>query len=235
MKKIFVVLLMLYFVTTSNDSFANSSLGIAKTLYADQYLISNNGQYMLYMQYDGNLVLYRTSGEVLWSTGTYKVSSLQNGRARLVMQTDGNLVIYDQQNVARWSSKTAGLASIGIYPFLRLQDDGNLVIYTTYSLDWASYGLPFHATAIWSTGTQQGGGGCQIVTQEFWGGNRDHFGSFNTTTEFRNDCKVKVPWLSSPSSYKVYGYYPINGEFRYGFCYVDRPMSVGVQTREICN
>jgi hypothetical protein len=56
----------------------------------------------LYMQPDGNLVIYGTSGQALWSSGT-------NGRgaSTLIMQTDGNLVIYNSSG-ATWSSNTYG-------------------------------------------------------------------------------------------------------------------------------
>ena len=84
-------------------------------------LSSNNGQYRLTYQGDGNLVLYDTlAGTALWSTSTFGTAP---GYA--LMQTDGNFVVYDEDGVAQWASTTAG--NPGAY--LSVNDDGNLVIY----------------------------------------------------------------------------------------------------------
>jgi hypothetical protein len=57
----------------------------------------------MYMQGDGNLVIYSTTGQALWSSGT-----AGQGPSTLTMQDDGNLVIYNQLGRATWSSGTAG-------------------------------------------------------------------------------------------------------------------------------
>lgn len=54
----------------------------------------------LVWQHDGNLVLYTTSGQAVWSTHTF-----DRGK-RLDFQADGNLVIYDASNTAIWSTGT---------------------------------------------------------------------------------------------------------------------------------
>ncbi|HEV2402958.1 MAG TPA: hypothetical protein VGS08_02035 [Candidatus Saccharimonadales bacterium] len=56
----------------------------------------------LYMQPDGNLVIYGTSGQSLWASAT-------NGRggSSLVLQNDGNLVVYSSSGPT-WSSGTYG-------------------------------------------------------------------------------------------------------------------------------
>lgn len=53
----------------------------------------------LVMQSDGNLVLYDTNKNDLWSSGTF------NNASFLVIQDDGNAVIYAMNN--KWSSGTS--------------------------------------------------------------------------------------------------------------------------------
>ena len=89
---------------------------------------SCDGQHVLVMQGDGNLVLYH-GGTALWSSRTDGT----DGR-RAVMQGDGNLVVYGA--AARWASGTDGHGGA----WLAVQDDGNVVIYAG-------------ATPIWATGT----------------------------------------------------------------------------------
>ena len=52
---------------------------------------------------DGNLVLYSSTGEVLWAVHKHGGP----GGDRLVMQADGNLVLYDGGKTI-WESGTAG-------------------------------------------------------------------------------------------------------------------------------
>ena len=67
----------------------------------------NLGYANLLMQGDGNLVLYRSDGVPLWSTGTYGQNCGAN-QCFALFQGDGNLVVY---NAGRplWNSGTAGL------------------------------------------------------------------------------------------------------------------------------
>jgi len=55
------------------------------------------------MQTDGNLVLYATSGQVLFNTRTWG-----NPGAVLALQDDGNLVVYDAAGAVLWASGTDG-------------------------------------------------------------------------------------------------------------------------------
>ena len=89
---------------------------------------SCDGQHVLVMQGDGNLVLYH-GGTATWASHT-------NGTdARYaIMQGDGNLVVYG--GPARWASGTWGHGGA----WLAVQDDGNVVIYVG-------------GTPIWATGT----------------------------------------------------------------------------------
>jgi hypothetical protein len=91
-------------------------------LSANQFLQSDNARYRLYMQGDGNLVLYyEPNGHALWASNT-------NGRpaSQLVMQaSDGNLVIYSTTGQPIWASGTQGHP----HATLIVQNDGNVVIY----------------------------------------------------------------------------------------------------------
>lgn len=106
--------------------YPGQSLGVGNRL------ISNNDRYVLILQKDGNLVIYRVGTmPTIWSTGTHgrKVFSA-------VMQTDGNFVIYGSEG-AIWSTDTDG----NRVAWLVMQEDGNLVLYKP------------DGTAIWSSGT----------------------------------------------------------------------------------
>ncbi|MEU8661698.1 ricin-type beta-trefoil lectin domain protein [Actinoplanes philippinensis] len=117
-----------------------STLAPGRSLFRGAALRSPNGKYHLWMQGDGNLVLYEGS-RVLWARGGQKAY-------RLTSQDDGNLVLYDHTrdhtvkagdayaNPAIWASGTAGKGP----GTLRLQDDGNLVLYRD-------------ATPLWDTAT----------------------------------------------------------------------------------
>jgi dual-action HEIGH metallo-peptidase len=68
----------------------------------------NTGGLSVWMQEDGNFVLYTTFyptvGYSLWSSGTYG-----NTGAYLAVQNDGNLVVYDSTGkTALWASNTGG-------------------------------------------------------------------------------------------------------------------------------
>ena len=83
-------------------------------------IASPDGEFVLQMQDDGNLVL-RASGNVpLGDTHTEG-----NDGAIAVMQTDGNFVIRAPGNIPVWSSGTAGHTGT----VLQVQDDGGVVLY----------------------------------------------------------------------------------------------------------
>jgi len=81
----------------------NSELKAGEHLDSGWYLQSQGGECRLFMQSDGNLVLYAASGQSVWSSGT----SGSPG-ASAVMQADGNLVIYSASDQVLWTTKTAG-------------------------------------------------------------------------------------------------------------------------------
>ena len=106
---------------------APSTLGTGKELKTGQKLISANGQYMLIMQTDGNLCIYRYAngkqGAFVWRSMAY---GFQN--AKLVMQTDGNLCVYDGNNTFKWGSYQTKKYALGSGYTMKLTDNGKLQI-----------------------------------------------------------------------------------------------------------
>jgi len=102
---------------TNQSIFAAGSL----TLRAGQSIRSDNGQFKLIMQTDGNLVLYLTN-YVCWATYTQN-----RGATYMVFQSDGNLVLYTASGSWVWQSQTSGNPN----STLAFQDDANLVIYNS--------------------------------------------------------------------------------------------------------
>ena len=90
------------------------------------------GRFILKMQGDGNLVLYRKSdNKAIWYTNT-----ANSGATKAMMQFDGNFVVYTASNENKWMSGTNGRPM----NYLKVQDDGDLVIYTmgTTNAQWSS-------------------------------------------------------------------------------------------------
>ena len=80
-------------------------LSPGQNLRAGQRLTSKNGAYILRMQDDGNLCVYKFANG---KQGTFVWGSMSQGtkKAKIIMQKDGNLVIYNGKKEAKWSSKT---------------------------------------------------------------------------------------------------------------------------------
>ena len=95
-------------------------LSSGQALAANQSVTSQNGQYSLVCQSDGNLVLYENS-----TNSPYWTSQTGGATVReCLMQSDGNLVVYGNSR-AVWTSGTPG--HTGAY--LQVQNDRNVVIY----------------------------------------------------------------------------------------------------------
>ncbi len=96
-----------------------------------QQAASPNGAYVLRMQYDGNLVLYRTSTKApIWSTNTFGEDHY------FAYQADGNAVVYNKSVSPRWAYNRFNTNGHFV-----IQNDGNLVAYRS------------NGTAYWDSGT----------------------------------------------------------------------------------
>lgn len=87
--------------------------------------------YWLSMKRNGNLVLHKKGGKVLWKSRTAHTGH----HNRLALQRDGNLVIRTKRGKPVWSSHTAGT---GRHNKLVMQGDGNLVLYKKGRPLWSS-------------------------------------------------------------------------------------------------
>jgi lysophospholipase L1-like esterase len=104
----------------------------------DHPIFSCDGRFELYLQDDGNMILYQ-GNSILWT-------SESNGTTPAVatLLSDGNFVIEDQKGKIFWQSGTAGLAGIAglAGQAVVVQNDGNLVLYNspaaTAAPVWAS-------------------------------------------------------------------------------------------------
>ena len=93
--------------------------------------VSGNGQTILRLQQDRNLVLYKDNSPA------YQAPNAWSKGNTAIMQDDGNFVLYDVNNGPVWASNTSG--NPGSY--LAVQEDGNLVVYSQ------------DGTALWATNT----------------------------------------------------------------------------------
>lgn len=115
--------------TTGVTGNRSSRLGKGYGMKAGQYLKSPDGNYQALMQPDGNFVVYRADGTVIWHTST----GGQAG-ASLLFQNDNNLVVY-KGSTAVWHAATTGLPG----SYVTMQNDGNLVMYpTSGAATWSS-------------------------------------------------------------------------------------------------
>ena len=120
-----------------------SELASGQTLRSGEMLTSPNGRFSLYMQPDGNLVLYDgpfTVGTAYWATGTWTLPP-EYRPTRADMQNDGHFVLYNDAMIPAWGSGKWGQQYAGAK--LVLQDDGDLVIY-----------LP-DGSRLWATNTKR--------------------------------------------------------------------------------
>lgn len=127
---------------------AQNTLGPGETLTAGRELRSPNGEYVLRMQPDGNLVLYDNQNKPVWESGTFG-----RGVVEAVMQPDGNLALKTRLGRTVWASDTDGARGAR----LTVQNDGNLVIAN-------ERGFP-----VWAQGNFQSGltGDKKLMAGEF--------------------------------------------------------------------
>ncbi|HEX4923633.1 MAG TPA: M12 family metallopeptidase, partial [Bdellovibrionales bacterium] len=92
-----------------------------QVLTPGKQLRSQNGNYTMPYQGDGNVVIYQ-NGNPIWATNTDGSSP-----GTLVMQADGNLVLYDGNGAPIWASNTDGNPGASLV----LENNGTAVIYST--------------------------------------------------------------------------------------------------------
>jgi cytochrome c peroxidase len=134
----------------------NNTIELNQALNVNDYLVSENGRYRLYLQGDGNIVLRdQQSGSALWSSGTNG-----KGGTRLVLQGgDGNFVLYTASGIAVWASGTNGTGASRVV----INNDGSLAIYSGDNPVWAENGSG--DTGGGDAGGNTGGGDSGGVTQ----------------------------------------------------------------------
>jgi hypothetical protein len=91
------------------------------TMRAGDSVKSSNGSYILIMQSDGNLVIYRSGSGAIWSSRTNGSSG-----ASAIFQSDSNFVVYRSGKSPCHSSTTNSGGTI-----MYMQNDGNLVMYSS--------------------------------------------------------------------------------------------------------
>lgn len=114
---------------TSHLNFPTNNMQNEGVMYKGQMSQSSDRGYSLYLQTDGNLVLYSPS-RAIWASNTAGL-----GATSLIMQADGNLVLYTDTGKAVWNTSTPGKGASNI----NVQPDGNLVVYSTQAYTWASW------------------------------------------------------------------------------------------------
>ncbi len=111
---------------------ASAALRSGQSLLGHWPMTSLDGRFQVWLQDDGNLVLYRRrDGQALWATGTRTGAHLDN-------QPDGSLVLYRSDGTVAWASGTPGNGPSTLW----VQEDGNLVLYRDSD-----------ATPSWASGT----------------------------------------------------------------------------------
>lgn len=103
-----------------------NNLRVGERLYGGEYLLSDDGRFVLTMQEDGNLVIYHKDRHY-WNSKTQG-----NPGAFAQLQGDGNFVIYSSSNKPLWHTNTRDITTI------RIQDDGNFVGYSASGASWWS-------------------------------------------------------------------------------------------------
>lgn len=88
-------------------------------LLADERLYAPNGRSYLHYQTDGNLVLRRLDGGLLWASNT-----METVPGLAIMQLDGNFVVYDAAGTPRFQSGTTGRGG----SYLQILNDFRIIV-----------------------------------------------------------------------------------------------------------
>ena len=90
--------------TPANELSAGQQLSAGTVMGEAQNLVSNNGNYFLYMQENGDIGIWaKEPRQVQWSSRT-----ADKANCTLKMQPDGNLVVYDATGQPVWASQMQG-------------------------------------------------------------------------------------------------------------------------------
>ena len=110
---------------STQSKLPTAKLTVNQKLTAGQILYSDNREFYMILQQDGNLCIYNQQDQRVWQSNTSgRVSDMKSGF--LVMQTDGNLCLYPNNNSGGlWCSMTNGKGGI----IASLDNDGVLRIY----------------------------------------------------------------------------------------------------------
>ncbi len=93
---------------TVNGFMLKDKIQPGDTLLPNQSLYSNNRQFRLTYQADGNLVQYRNrDNQALWASGTHGQPA-----GRFEMKADGVLAIYGPNNAIQWAARYAGAQAL---------------------------------------------------------------------------------------------------------------------------
>ncbi|WP_224245047.1 hypothetical protein [Hyalangium gracile] len=144
--------------------------------YPGESTLLSNGFMRLVFQADGNLVLYKSSGEVLWASATHGRDGTQ-----VAFQGDGNLVIYNGQSGAIWASNTNGQNIAR----LTMQGDGNVVMYDK------------SGRARWSTGTAGKGAQSAIELESSFDFAGQHVDLGRFKVDVKSDTFTRLPDIMS--------------------------------------
>jgi hypothetical protein len=109
-----------------------NKLNVGETLNTNEFLVSTNGLFQLYLQGDGNLVAFQVdTNTVYWSSQTGGTNA-----NKLVMQGDNHLVLY-RDNTPVWTARNTYGGEPG--SFLKIENDGRAVVYKPTSV-WSTNG-----------------------------------------------------------------------------------------------
>jgi hypothetical protein len=127
------ILAAVFFIVGARAKASGNGLAAGEFMFeTSPEVYSNNGQFHLEYQPDGNLVLYTADNIPYFASNTPGTSL-----GFTVMQGDGNLVVYDGTDTPIWASGTWGNPGA----FLTLSDDGSLNIISADG-----------STLLWTTG-----------------------------------------------------------------------------------
>ena len=119
-----------------DQSFSSNKLVIGQNLLENDRLVSQNGKFILLMQNDGDLGLYKIRNKRLIRKWISNTKNKGFPPFRLSLLENGNIVLFDKYKRRIWTLRN-NKKSNGFCEF-RLQNDGNLVHLVDNNVIWAS-------------------------------------------------------------------------------------------------